>query len=251
MRTARILAGGVAAAAVAAAFTATGSAENTKIFGVVGPGFSITLSDASGAKITHLDAGTYDLVVDDKSEFHNFHLIGTGVDVTTEVETSGEKTFTVTLTDGIYKFQCDPHIGDMNGQFAVGTASLPSSSGGSASGGSSSGGSSSGGAKTTPAKAFSAPVGAKLSLGVGPGFTIGLKTGAGKAVTSLAAGAYTFNVNDKASAHNAHLTGPGVNKATTVPFVGKQTWKLTLKKGTYTFVCDPHKTGMKGSFKVS
>jgi plastocyanin len=26
---------------------------------------------------------------------------------------------------------------------------------------------------------------------------------------------------------------------------------LALKKGTYTFVCDPHFTSMKGSFKVA
>jgi plastocyanin len=29
------------------------------------------------------------------------------------------------------------------------------------------------------------------------------------------------------------------------------TWKVTLKKGSYTFVCDPHASFMKGSFSVS
>jgi plastocyanin len=42
-----------------------------------------------------------------------------------------------------------------------------------------------------------------------------------------------------------------VNVKTTVPFVGTKSFTVTLKKGTYRFVCDPHATAMKGSFKVS
>ena len=38
---------------------------------------------------------------------------------------------------------------------------------------------------------------------------------------------------------------------TTVGFVGTKTVIVDLKKGTYTFVCDPHFTSMKGSFKVA
>ena len=85
---------------------------------------------------------------------------------------------------------------------------------------------------------------------VGPGFTITL-TKAGKKVTKLKAGAYTFAIKDKSDFHNFHLTGPGVNKKTTVAAVGNKTWTLTLKKGTYKYVCDPHKTQMKGSFTVT
>ena len=85
---------------------------------------------------------------------------------------------------------------------------------------------------------------------VGPGFTITLTQG-GKKVTALKAGTYTIRVVDKSNIHNFHLIGPGVNKMTTVPFVGNQSWTVTLKKGTYTFVCDPHKAFMKGSFTVS
>jgi len=59
-------------------------------------------------------------------------------------------------------------------------------------------------------------------------------------------------VQDKASIHDFHLKGPGLNKATTMPFVGTQTWKITLKPGKYTFQCDPHAAaGMKGTFKVT
>jgi plastocyanin len=36
-----------------------------------------------------------------------------------------------------------------------------------------------------------------------------------------------------------------------VSFVGKKSLTVTLKKGTYRFVCDPHASSMKGSFKVA
>jgi plastocyanin len=85
---------------------------------------------------------------------------------------------------------------------------------------------------------------------VGPGFSITLKQGNGK-VTRLKAGTYVFKISDKSSIHDFHLSGPGVNKKTSVGGTGTSTWKLTLKKGTYKFVCDPHATIMKGSFTVS
>jgi plastocyanin len=89
----------------------------------------------------------------------------------------------------------------------------------------------------------------RLAGTVGPGFTIGLKKGA-KKVTTLKPGRYTFVINDRSRAHNFHLRGPGVNRATTVVGTGTRNWTLTLKKGTYRYVCDPHATGMKGSFTV-
>jgi plastocyanin len=86
---------------------------------------------------------------------------------------------------------------------------------------------------------------------VGPGFTITLTKG-GKAVKTLKPGSYTITVKDKASAHNFHIFGPGVQKVvTSVPFVGTKKVTLTLKKGTYTFQCDPHASSMKGTFKVA
>jgi plastocyanin len=91
---------------------------------------------------------------------------------------------------------------------------------------------------------------AKLAATVGPGFTITLTQG-GKKVSSLKPGTYTITVADKSNIHNFHLTGPGVNKKTGVGFKGTQTWKVTFKKGTYKYVCDPHASFMKGSFKVA
>jgi plastocyanin len=90
----------------------------------------------------------------------------------------------------------------------------------------------------------------KLVATDGPGFTISVKQG-GKVVKTLKAGTYTVTVQDKSNIHNFHLTGPGVNKKTSVGAKGTTTWKVTLKKGTYRYVCDPHASFMKGSFSVS
>jgi plastocyanin len=92
---------------------------------------------------------------------------------------------------------------------------------------------------------------AGLTGEVGPGFSIEVKQGS-KDVKTLKAGTYTIKVQDKATIHNFHLKGPGLNKSTTVPFMGTQSWKITLKPGTYTYQCDPHASaGMKGTFKVT
>ena len=70
----------------------------------------------------------------------------------------------------------------------------------------------------------------KLVGVVGPGFTITLKSG-GKVVKTLKAGTYTIAVQDKASIHNFHLQGPGLNKTTTVPFTGSQTLDGEAQEG--------------------
>jgi plastocyanin len=102
------------------------------------------------------------------------------------------------------------------------------------------------------APAVAKPAATPLAGTVGPGFSIKLAK-AGKKVTSLKAGSYAITVSDKASIHDFHLLGPGVNKViTTVPFVGKKSVTVTLKKGTYTYQCDPHAaSGMKATFKVT
>jgi plastocyanin len=86
----------------------------------------------------------------------------------------------------------------------------------------------------------------------GPGYTIEVKQN-GEDAETVKAGTYTLKVEDKSDAHNFHLIGPGVdNTVTEVPFVGDKTVTVTLKKGTYTYQCDPHAArGMKGSFTVT
>ena len=72
----------------------------------------------------------------------------------------------------------------------------------------------------------------------------------GAPVRSIPAGTYTIEVRDRSRFHNFHLTGPGVNRSTGVPFVGTQTWTVTFGKGVYTFLCDPHAGVMRGTFGV-
>jgi plastocyanin len=101
-----------------------------------------------------------------------------------------------------------------------------------------------------------APLSAAPAAGVngtvGPGFTISL-TMSGKKVTTLKAGVpYRFVVNDRSAAHNFHLSGPGSNRVlTSVAFTGRKTFTLRLKKGNHRFVCDPHASAMRGSFRVT
>ena len=84
----------------------------------------------------------------------------------------------------------------------------------------------------------------------GPGFTITL-TKSGKKVKSLKAGKYAITVRDKSNIHNFHLKGPVSKMITGVDFKGTKTVTLTLKAGKYTYVCDPHASSMRGSFRVS
>ena len=84
-----------------------------------------------------------------------------------------------------------------------------------------------------------------LAGSVGPGFEISLDP------TSVAPGTYTLTVDDQASSHNFHLTGPGgVDVSTDVGGTGSESFEVTLQKGTYTFVCDPHSSSMKGTLAV-
>jgi plastocyanin len=93
--------------------------------------------------------------------------------------------------------------------------------------------------------------GKTLKAKTGPGFTISLKTKAGKLVKTLKAGRYTIKVNDKSNIHNFHLKGPGVDKKTAVSFVGTKTWHVKFKKGKkYHYVCDIHLATMHGKFRV-
>lgn len=79
----------------------------------------------------------------------------------------------------------------------------------------------------------------------GPGFTITMNK------KTVKAGKYVIIIRDRSSIHNFHLTGPGVNKMTSVPAVRTTKWTVTLKKGTYHFVCDPHRAIMHGILKVT
>lgn len=202
------------------------AAADGRLLAVVGPGYSISLTDETGARVQRLAPGTYTIDIDDRSAEHNFRLIGPGVNAGTDIEFVGRRTVTVTLRDGMYTYVCDPHPYEMSGQFTVG--SPPTTT-------------------TTPPPP---PPANRLVATVGPGRTITLTRG-GRRVTSLRPGVYRITVRDRSRFHNFHLQGPGVNRRTTVPFVGTQTWRVTLRKGTYRFRCVPHALGMRGSFRVA
>ena len=109
----------VLAAAALLAAPAGARTTATTLEANVGPGFTISLRDASGAGVSHLDPGAYTIHVVDQSELHNFHLSGPGVDKFTDVPGTGEQTWDVTLTDGKYTYICDAHATTMKGSFTV------------------------------------------------------------------------------------------------------------------------------------
>ena len=97
-----------------------------------------------------------------------------------------------------------------------------------------------------PASAVTAT---RLVATVGPGQTITL-TRAGRKVTTLRPAAYRITVRDRSRFHNFALSGPRLRRATSVTFVGNQTWNVRLRRGTHTFVCTPHASFMRGRFVV-
>lgn len=91
----------------------------------------------------------------------------------------------------------------------------------------------------------------KLVGTVGPGYTISLKTAAGKRVTGLTRGTYTLTVRDRSNKHNFFVGGPGTSKSiTAVGFVGTKTVTIRFGSGKYTFLCTPHSSVMRGGISV-
>jgi plastocyanin len=213
----------LAACLVALALPAAAAqSANPVLTGVVSEdtAFSITLKDASGAVVKHLDPGTYTVNVHDPATIHNFHLLGPGVEQATSVEDRQDVTWTVTLTDGIYTYQCDPHAsGGMKGRFAVGSATLP-------------------------------PPATQLRASVGPKRAIALRFTDGTKVTTVTTPQATIVVTDRSRTDNFHLTGQGVNRKTGIKFRGKVTWKLSLPGSKYVYRSDAH-SKLRGSFIVN
>lgn len=210
----------VAAACAVAALVLVGTvgAAGTQLNGSVGPGFTISVKDGSGAQVTRLDAGAFTLTVEDKSDDHNFRLKGPGVDVATEIETQETKTFALNLVDGKYTFVCDPHPSRMNGSFTVGEV-------------------------VAPPPAAKPPV--RLDLTV-TSKVVSLTTPAGKPVKALARGQAVITVRDRSAARGVRLAGAGVSRSTTVKFVGTVTWKVKLSAGTLVYGSDVRKPVLKG-----
>jgi plastocyanin len=110
-----ILAVSLTAVAVATA----GTQKSSGLTGEVGPGFTIEVKLA-GKDLKTIKAGTYAIKVEDKSNVHNFHLSGPGLNKKTAVGTTTETSWTVKLKPGTYTYQCDPHAAmGMKGTFRV------------------------------------------------------------------------------------------------------------------------------------
>ena len=213
---------------VLVALVGPGSAagDNPQLFATVEGVITITFVDANGVPVTRLDPGTYDIVVNDASDQHNFHLSGPGVDLKTETNDIVRTTWTVTFVEGRYVFQCDPHSG-MRGDFVVGNPPPPAA---------------------PPPPPTVGP--GKLRGEVNDNFEIALRSARGAKVGAVKGGAaYTLAVRDRTAEHNFHLAGPGVNRTTSVTKRQTVTWRVRFRKGArYAFYCDPHREDMRGTF---
>jgi len=205
-------------AVVALVLVGTVGAAGPQLNGSVGPGFTISLKDGSGAQVTRLDAGAFTLTVDDKSEDHNFRLRGPGVNVATSIEAIGTEKFDLTLVNGTYTFVCDPHPSQMSGSFTVGEV-------------------------TPPPPAAKPPL--RLNLIV-TAKAVTLTTSAGKPVKALASGPAVITVRDRSGVRGVRLAGAGVGRSTTVKFVGTVTWKVKLVPGTLVYASDARKPVLRG-----
>ncbi|HZO58382.1 MAG TPA: plastocyanin/azurin family copper-binding protein [Solirubrobacterales bacterium] len=121
MRITRFRRSAVALAAVFAlvALIGVNSALAKTLSGRVGPGFTISLK-SGGKTVKSLNAGSHRFRITDRSDSHNFHIRGPGVNRRiTGVSFEGTKSVTLRLRKGTYRYVCDPHSDDMRGSFKV------------------------------------------------------------------------------------------------------------------------------------
>ena len=181
--------------------------------------FRISLRDANGNPVTHVDPGTYTIDVHDYATTHNFHLRGPGVDQASDIEgTTTTTQWVVTFGNGTYTYVCDAHPLQMRGAFTSGTAVTP-------------------------------PKPKRLNARVGPGKRIALTTTSGARVKSVKAGAYRITVRDLTRADNFHLIGPRVNRKTSIRGTGTTTWSVRFRSGPVRYRSDATKR-LRGSFAV-
>ena len=216
-------------AALVALLGAGGSAraDNPMLSGDVGLGdsFTISLKDSTGAAG---DASRRRHVHAPRPRplgFHNFDLDGPGVAVATGVDTVGDQTFTVTLVDGTYFFQCDEHVSQMHGSFTVGSVTTPP--------------------PTPTPTPTPVPAAKALAASIGPGAKFALAPSKG-----LSAGRFKIKVTDRSATDGFRLAGPGITRATGAKFRGAVTWTVTLKAGKYSYG-SARNAKLRRSFTVS
>ena len=88
-----------------------------------------------------------------------------------------------------------------------------------------------------------------LEARIGPGTQISLTSG-GRTLSRLAPGAYKVRVRDRSRRDNFHLSGPGVNRRTSIALTGQPTWTVRFVRGVYRFRSDAHPSLLRGTFDV-
>jgi hypothetical protein len=110
------------AAVLVVSVGASGRTATPTLKGTVGPGYTISLT-MDGKKVKSLKRGTYKFVVADRSTFHNFTVErekgGKFEKDLTSVAFTGNKTVTLKLGTGSWKYYCKVHEPMMYGFFKV------------------------------------------------------------------------------------------------------------------------------------
>ncbi len=178
----------------------------------------ITFDDGTAVQGT-IPPGTYTVDVIDDADIHNFHLMGPGVDMETDVNGLSTPTWSVTFQAGsTYTYQCDPHSDFMYGSFHTSGAAAPTTVGGGSVSTSSGTGQSNG----------STPAVKRLTASLGASGAPVLKL-AGKTAGVLQAGRYSVSVVDSSKAHGLALRLAGHTVTLSgKAFVGKRTTTVTL-----------------------
>ena len=230
--------------------TATTAAASGTLSGTVGPGFDISMGVSEAA------AGEYTLTVDDRSAMHNFHLTGPGGGCEDGRERDRQEDLHDRAAAGQVPLPVRPALGldernvdrrvtrSCTGprREGIGTMALNKRRRGDM--------------LRTTALASLVVAGALLAVmpaaaatptfkgTVGPGFTITMASKPKSAGKDQARRRRQVE-HSQLPPHRA-----GVNVKTSVGAVGSKTFTVTLKKGTYKFVCDPHASSMHGTFTV-
>ena len=96
------------------------AAQTPRLLATVGPKSTISLRSATGAALTKgVKAGTYSVVVRDRSKVHNFHLAGKGINRKSTVAGTGTTTWKLKLAKGTLRFYSDRAPGTVKGSVKV------------------------------------------------------------------------------------------------------------------------------------
>lgn len=193
---------------------ASAGADDVVLRALTGPGEAITFVGPDDRPVTHLDPGTYTVRVQDTSDRRDFTLRGPGALVHSGFEFVGERTATVTFSEGWYRYYDAAFETQFHGQFSVGSPAPP----------------------TLTARVTDTAV----------SFT----DADGAPVRRLEPGTYSVAVQDTSQNHNFRLIGPGVEEHTQVFPMAEYTWTVTFADGRYSFFSERRPVGRRGSFVV-